>query len=123
MARYGNFNINKKKKKNKPLIILLCVIAAALIALFIIGVTAGSDGEGMAKMSAAVRENTELKAEVSEMTEEIARLNGVIADLEAQIAAMPTLPPVEETPLPGASPAANTAEPDYESLSPREGFR
>lgn len=121
MARYGNFNINKKKKRNKPLIAVVCALAAVLIVLFIIGVTAGSDGEEMARMSTAVRENTELKNEVSELTAEIDRLNAEINDLKAQLEAMPTLPPAE-TLAPGEAPAAEITVTPAPPMSPREGI-
>lgn len=116
MAGYGNFNFNKKKKGNKIGIAVLCVAVLIAAAVFYIGVTAGSNGEEMERISSAVAENTALKERISELEEKIASLEQQIADKEAELSERPTArPALEDT--------QNTPPPASKPLSPREGLR
>lgn len=119
-----NIRLTKKKRLNKPLTVILCVLAAVLSVLFIIGMTVGRDSEDINKTSAAVKENTELKQQISAKEDEIKRLNEKVDELEKKLAQTPT-------PAPTPTPDADDYDEDYydydedydsDSLSPREGY-
>lgn len=119
MANYGNFNLNKKRKGRKIIIAVVCIAVILLAVVFYIGITAGSDGEGMQRISSVVSENTQLKEQVSELNDRIAKMQKEIEDLNAQLEARPTIEPTpyaaQGTVMPTATPAS--------TLSPRDGIR
>jgi len=102
-----------------PTAVKVLIIAAAVIlaALYIIGLTLGSNSRGRSEVSQAVAENRELRDSltakddrINELEAEVKRLKGEVERLNDEIAAMPTLPPE----LPAETPAA-------EQGSPRDG--
>lgn len=119
MAVYGNFNANKKKG-NKLLVVICCVAAMIFIAVCIIGIVAGSNGESMQHISAAVAENTQLKEQINELNAEISRLNEEIVSLGSQLEARPTAPPQMSEP-PRATPSADNSSTGM--INPREDRR
>ena len=119
MAGYGNLNLNKKRKGKKIIAALLIVALAAVAVVFFIGITAGSDGEEMERVSSAVEENTRLKMQISELNDTIAKMQATIDDLNAQLAARPT--PV---PTPYTAPDTVVPEPSPQgNISPRGSLR
>ncbi len=119
MANYGNFNFNRKRKGKKIIIAVGCVIVLLLAVVFYIGITAGSDGEGMERVSSAVAENTQLKQQISELNGQIEKMQKEIDDLNAQLALRPTIAPTPYAAQGGVAPSL----PPASTLSPREGIR
>ena len=97
MASYGNFNFNRKRKSKKIIIAVVSIVVILAAAVFFIGITAGSDGEGMERISSVVEENTQLKMEISALNDKIARMQTEIDDLNAELMARPTPEPTPYT--------------------------
>lgn len=114
MASYGNFNINRKKKGKKALTVIICIAVILLAIVFYIGITAGSDGEGMQRVSTAVEENTKLKEQISELEQTISLMQSEIDGLNAQLEARPTIQPTPYTAQGVVVPTPTTA-----AISPR----
>ncbi len=119
MANYGNFNFNRKRKGKKIITAVVCIIVLLLAVVFYIGITAGSDSEEMQRVSSAVAENTQLKQQISELNNQIEKMQKEIDDLNAQLALRPTIAPTPYAAQGGAAPTL----PPVSTLSPREGIR
>lgn len=117
MAGYGNFNLNKKRKGKKLIIAVVCIVVLIIAAVFYIGITAGSSGEEMERISAAVEENTQLKIQINELNDQIEKMQEAIDNLHAELEARPTIAPtpyaMQGEVMPTETPAA--------AISPRAG--
>ncbi len=119
MANYGNFNLNRKRN-GKKIIIAVASIAVIILALvFYIGLTAGSESEDMERISSAVAENVQLKQQISELNNEIAKKQQEIDDLNAQLELRPTIAPTPYMAQGGVMPTLTPAP----TLSPRGKIR
>lgn len=117
MSGYGNFNLNKKRNGKKIGIVGGIIAVLLIIIICYVGITADSDDTE--HISAAVRENVQLKQQISELNDQIAQLNEEIANLNEELGARPTVAPTPYEML--AEPTA-TDMPE-ETISPRTGRR
>lgn len=116
MVSYGNYNLKKKKKGKKIITAVIVTVAIILVGIFVIGIIAGSDGENMEQVSTAVEENTDLKIQIGELNDEIAKLKEENENLKAELESRPTIMPAPTgSPLPTSSPAPS----DSSLISPR----
>lgn len=110
-----DYNVYKDKglRKRPILLTVILIIAVIFAAICIIGVTLGSDSEKRQSVSQAVKENVELKQQMSEKDERISELEKENEELRAQIDAMPTAAPTpqpaEQSPTP--APTAQVSSP------------
>ena len=92
----GGFSFNQRYKKTKRALLTICIIALVFFGIvFVIGIIANSDSAEKQNISAAIRENTQLKQQVAELTQQVEGLNAEIQRLNGEIEAMP---PTEEEP-------------------------
>lgn len=101
MPVYTNADFGKRRKRKRIAIIITVIVVLILAVIFYIGITAGSDGERMERISSAVEENTQLKLQIDELNEQIEEMQTEINDLKAQLDARP-LPSAEPTNLPAS---------------------
>lgn len=89
-----------RKKIRRTVKIVGTVCAAALIGLYVLGATLGSDSEKRQKISQAVEENNQLRSELKAKDERINELDEEVRQLKAELAAIPTPSPTPYQPAP-----------------------
>ncbi|MDO5396817.1 MAG: hypothetical protein Q4G33_02705 [bacterium] len=106
-----------RRKIRRASKIIGTVCAAALVGLYVLGATLGSDSEQRQKISRAVEENNQLRSELTAKDERINELEEEVRQLKAELEAIPTPAPTPYQPEPTAEPAPA----ETESInSPRE---
>lgn len=107
-----------RKKVRRIVKIIIAVCLFALIGLYVLGATLGSDSEQRQKISQAIEENKQLRDELKAKDERINELEEETRQLKAELDAVPTPAP---TPY---EPATDEPEPAPEDdnmvHSPRE---
>ena len=93
---YKNYSNQKKNKLKRVLIAVAIIAAVLLIAIWVIGLIAGSGSENRQSVSSAISENVELKNQVNELTQQVQDLQAEVDSLQTELAAVPE--PVMPTP-------------------------
>lgn len=101
MELYG---FNGKKKKKKIWVIPACIAGAAVLCIFVLGIILSISSPERDTISAAVKENTELKQQISDLNTQVENLQAENDTLRAELDARPTA-----VPSPVATPAASAA--------------
>lgn len=83
----------KNKRFKKAMIFFVCAIVFIFAAVSVVGIIASSDSEKRRAISGAIEENTRLKSETELRSNEIAELNKLIEELEAELKNRPSPSP------------------------------
>lgn len=102
----NNYGIGGKKKTHIAVKIIIAAVIAAAAALYVIGLTLGSDSEARTAVSEAVEENSSLRREIEEKDARIAELEERVKALEDE-AARYTPAPTPYTPQLSSAPEEN----------------
>ena len=109
-----------RRKIRRGMKIALAVCAIALIGLYVLGATLGSDSEQRKKISQAIEENEQLRSELKAKDERINELDEEINRLKVEIASMPTPEPTPYQPEVEEMYEGEVYDESEEVRSPRE---
>lgn len=87
-----------RRKARRGIKIVGIVCAIALIGLYVLGATLGSDSEQRKKISQAIEENEQLRSELKAKDERINELDEEIRQLKEKLASIPTPEPTPYQP-------------------------